>query len=132
MRTICLAILLTAPLVGCSLPPEEPGFASRDPSARVRAAALVDGAGDPDSIRELISTLDSDDPAARMVASASLRRQTGMDFGYLATAPRSDRSAAADRWEAWYRRTHLGQDAPDPSGEVDQEASRTMEASASP
>ncbi len=76
---------------------------------RVRAAAVDDAQADSDTLAELIATLDSDDPAARMVASGRLRRETGMDFGYEATAPVPDRRLAADRWEAWYRETHLGQ-----------------------
>lgn len=107
-------LVILALQASCSLPAEDEGFASRDPARRVRAAATSDQSNDADTIRELIITLDSDDPAARMVASASLRRQTGEDFGYTATAPEPQRHAAADRWEAWYRRTYLAQDAPDP------------------
>lgn len=84
-------------------------------------------------LRELIATLDSDDPAARMVASASLRRRTGMDMGFQATAPEPERRVAADRWEMWYRRTYLGQEAPDQSPAAERsEPRRITEASASP
>lgn len=110
----------------CSLPAEDEGFTSREPASRVRAAALSNESSNQTTIRELIVTLDSDDPAARMVASASLRRQTGQDFGYSATAPEPARKAAADRWEAWYRRTYLGQDAPDPFQSLAGSAEDTM------
>lgn len=113
-RAIITSFAALGAAASCSLPSDEGGFSAGDPSERVRAAAITEDRADERSVRDLISMLDSDDPAARMVASASLRRLTDQDFGYNAAAPEPERRASADRWEAWYRRTYLGQDAPDP------------------
>lgn len=91
----------------CSLPAEEEGFASRDPARRVRAASGDTALAEADRVARLIEMLDSQDPAARMVASTRLRRDTGQDFGYDATAPDSERREAIDRWIDWYRREYL-------------------------
>lgn len=111
VRLVCVipTALLIAVICGCALPVEDDGLTSRDPGMRVRAAADLDAPSESETLAELIATLDSDDPAARMVASGRLRRETGMDFGYEATASIQDRRRAANRWEAWYRETHLGQ-----------------------
>ncbi|MCC6230278.1 MAG: hypothetical protein IT432_13770 [Phycisphaerales bacterium] len=85
---------------GCSSPAR--GFASADPGARLDAAVDAAARHDASSIPELIKLLDSDDPAARMVAINTLQRLTGTTNGYDHAAPEPQRHAAVDRWVAWH------------------------------
>lgn len=84
---------------GCSSPAR--GFASADPGARLDAAVDAAARKDRSSIPELIKLLDSDDPAARLVAINTLHRLTGTTNGYDYAAPEAERREAVDRWVAW-------------------------------
>ncbi len=82
-----------------------PAFESPDPSSRLAAMVRAAERGDERAVPRLIEALDSDDPAVRMVAIASLDRLTGRTHGYEAYAPARERQAAVDRWVAWYAET---------------------------
>lgn len=84
---------------GCSSPAR--GFASPDPGARLDAAVDAAARKDRSSIPELIKLLESDDPAARLVAINTLHRLTGTTNGYDHAAPEPERRAAVDRWVDW-------------------------------
>lgn len=84
---------------GCSSPAR--GFASADPGARMDAAVDAAARHDTSAIPELIKLLESDDPAARLVAINALERLTGTTNGYDFAARESERRAAVDRWVAW-------------------------------
>lgn len=84
---------------GCSSPAR--GFASADPGARLDAAVEAAAREDRSSIPDLIKLLESDDPAARLVAINTLHRLTGTTNGYDYAAPEAERRAAVDRWVAW-------------------------------
>lgn len=84
---------------GCSSPAR--GFASADPGARLDAAVNAAATNDQSSINELIKLLDSDDPAARLVAIWTLERWTGTTNGYDYAAPEAERRAAVDVWTRW-------------------------------
>jgi len=89
---------------GCASPPE--GFDSPNPGARLDA--IADAAADQDrtAIKDLITSLDSDDPAVRMIAILTLERLTSETHGYDFAAPEWERGEAVERWAAWYRERH--------------------------
>lgn len=88
-------------LAGCSVPPREASFDSVDPVETTMAIEQASETRDLTKIDELISQLDSSDPAIRLVAIAALRDLTGQDLGYNPGDKESDRLAAVSRWEQW-------------------------------
>lgn len=88
-------------LAGCSLPPREASFDSVDPVETTMAIEQATETRDLNKVDELISQLDSSDPAIRLVAIAALRDLTGQDLGYNPGDNESDRLAAVSRWEQW-------------------------------
>ncbi len=89
-------------LGGCSSGPK-PDLESPVPSARIEAMGAASRRHDPKEISELIALLESDDPAVRVFAIASLDKITGERLGYDPADPERIRREAVDRWEAWYR-----------------------------
>ncbi|MBM4107534.1 MAG: hypothetical protein FJ255_01765 [Phycisphaerae bacterium] len=102
MRRAHPAVLLVpvAWLAGCFGPAPQ-GFDSPEPGRRIEAAVRAAERGDRSASRPLISMLDSDDPAARLVAIRALERITGQTLGYDHAAPEGDRRRAVERWMAW-------------------------------
>ncbi len=98
-RVLSLGIVLAA---GSGCVPIPKGFDSPEPAARIGAAVEAAASGDLGAIPDLITLLDSDDPATRLVSITSLRRLTGRTLGYDHTAPQGERDAAVVRWVEWY------------------------------
>lgn len=96
----CLAVVAAALLGACEPIPK--GFDSPEPAARIEAAAEAARLGDRSAIPDLIALLDSDDPAARLVAIGALERLTGLTHGFDHAAPPEQRDAAVERWVEWY------------------------------
>lgn len=90
-------------LPGCADAGRAEGFQEADPAARMRAIRGAAGANDRESLRDLIRSLESDDPAERLLASQALSRRTGLSFGFDYAADRSSRQAAVQRWVDWYQ-----------------------------
>ncbi len=99
------AILACAGLSACSLPPQRADFSSPDPQERTLAVAQAAREDDRQSIPYLIQTLESSDPAQRMLAIGTLERLTGQTLGYEYWAPDPVRRQSIDRWQAWWRET---------------------------
>lgn len=92
-----LGLTLLAP-AGC-IPTERAGFDAASPSRRLDAIVQASEPGsDPDTIARLVEQLDSQDPAARMLAIRALESRTGETKGYIHTDPEWKRQAAVDRW----------------------------------
>jgi hypothetical protein len=81
---------------------ERSGFGDGDPPARIQAIHDAAAANDKAAIPDLIRSLDSDDPAERLLANQALERMTGQSFGYDHSAPRPERLEAAQKWADWY------------------------------
>ena len=81
---------------------ERSGFGDVDPSARLRSIEEAASTDDRSSVPALIIALESDDAAERFLAIHTLERMTGQTLGYDHSAPRPERRAAAERWQAWY------------------------------
>lgn len=97
----CAFVAVGAVLAGCQ-EHGRTGFDDVDPAARIGAIQQAAATHDRSAIPELIRSLDSDDPAERMLAIGALEEMTGKTFGYRHWAPRSERAAAAQRWADWY------------------------------
>ena len=101
-------------LAGCGGPPaaSEGGFDSADPASRLYAIRRAGGQRDVAAVPDLIESLESDDPAVRMLAIAALQRITGTRMGYDPYALPAARQDAVDAWlEAW-RSGRLARPAP--------------------
>ena len=85
-------------------------FESRDPQERT--LAVVDASTRPtlsdESIEDLIGSLESVDPAARLLSIETLERHTGETFGYRYFDPQWKRDEAVARWVAWWSRRSGG------------------------
>ena len=90
-------------LAGCAGPAaRRGGFDSPDPASRLYAIARAGRQRQGSAIPDLIESLESDDPAVRMMAIVALERITGTRMGYNPYGPWIDRQAAADAWaDAW-------------------------------
>ena len=99
---------MAASLSACAPPIPSGGFEAPDPASRIYAAVRVAEEFDRTGIRpsratleHLVTMLGSADPAARFVASNTLKRVSGVDLGYQPSAPLPERTIAVDRWRAW-------------------------------
>jgi len=100
-RSLLLAMLLPcAPLLcaACAPPASRGGFDSGNPAARLYAIEDAVRRGDQAAVPQIVTSLDSDDPAERMLAIEALQRLTGETLGYRYDAARPDREAAVHRW----------------------------------
>lgn len=85
-------------LAGC-IPSEKADFDAAGPSRRLEAIVLASGSdADPRSLPRLVEQLDSQDPAARMLAIRALEKRTGTTLGYNHTDPGWQRQEAIERW----------------------------------
>ena len=78
------------------------GFDSPEPAARIDAAVKAAGDEDLSSVPGLITMLESDDPASRLVAIRALERLTSETMGYDHAASEGEREEAVARWVAWW------------------------------
>ncbi len=100
---VVLLVAACAAGASCADPDKAVGFEDKDPAARLRAVRQAAQTEDRSAIRPLITRLDSDDPAERLLAIRTLERMTGETMGYDHAAPRHERDAAVRRWVEWYR-----------------------------
>lgn len=96
--TACLAAGLVLMSAGC-IPTERAGFDAASPSRRLDAIVQASAPdSDPATLARLIEQLESQDPAARMLAIRALESRTGQTMGYIHTDPKWQRQLAVDRW----------------------------------
>jgi hypothetical protein len=98
-----LAVAISTALVGCAGGPKA-SFDSPDPLERTLALAETSRASNLSDaqLRQLIISLDSVDPAARLFAIRTLERETGETFGYRYYDPDYRRAPAVNRWVEWW------------------------------
>lgn len=72
-----------------------------DPGARLHAIEEAARTRDQNAVPRLVSLLDSDDPAVRMLSIRTLEEITGQTQQYDYAAPYLERRAAIDRWNQW-------------------------------
>jgi len=94
----CLALL--GALQACG-PTITPSFDSPEPGARNAAIVKAAGKSETASLPDLVRMLESDDPATRMLAIATLKLKTGESNGYETADPEFKRNQAVSRWREY-------------------------------
>jgi len=102
---IWILVVAVAVVAGCAGPrTSQGGFDSPEPGSRLYAISRAGQARDATALPDLIESLQSDDPAIRMMTIIALEQITGTRMGYDPYARHGDRQAAADAWlDAWRR-----------------------------
>jgi hypothetical protein len=104
LRWLGLSLLLST--VGCGITPRTfRGMIHPDGVGRARDLALGGAANGPHTIPTLIARLDDPDPVVQLTANEELKRVTGQDFGFAAWLDAAERTAAAERWRAWWQQS---------------------------
>lgn len=100
--SLALACLLLG--TGCSAPPaSQGGFSSNNPASLVYAIHRAGEEKDKTKLPQLVTALENDDPAVRMMAIYALEQITGKRLGYDPYAPPDERAVAVERWEQTIR-----------------------------
>ena len=98
----CAVIVITCPgcfLFGGGRP--RPTLASNDPGLKIPAIKKASDARDTQTARQLVTSLDSDDPAIRFYSIRGLQDLTGETFGYIWYLDEPQRRPAAEKWKRW-------------------------------
>ena len=103
---VCGAVVF-AP-AGCTAPRRPLVVADPDPAVKIPAYKKAVRQKDRDAVRQLVTDLESDDPAVRLYASNALRRLTGETFGYRYYDGDERRQAAVGRWRRWLEAGEAG------------------------
>lgn len=102
---------------GC-FPTEKPGFDATDPTNRLDAIVQASGTdADTRSLYNLVEQLDSEDPAARMLAIRALENRTGTTLGYSHSDPDWKRQESIERWIKYLESGGSGSDLSFQAGE---------------
>ena len=88
-------------LAGCSEPTGPKTVASRNLAVKVPAIKDAVASKDMSAAPQMVSDLDSDDPAVRFYAIEGLERLTGQTMGYVYYEDRDARRAAVMKWRKW-------------------------------
>jgi hypothetical protein len=98
---IATGAALAATFAGCTAPegPRRPD--SRFLSQKVPAVKEAVESGDTRVVPQLVSDLESDDPAVRFFAIEGLKRLTGETFGYEYYADADARREPVTKWRQW-------------------------------
>ena len=86
---------------GCTAPRGPLVVTDPDPSVKIPAIKKAAWKHDRGAVRQMVSDLDSDDPAVRFYAINGLQRITGQRFGYDYYADEQRRQASVRRWQDW-------------------------------
>jgi HEAT repeat protein len=95
----CVAVV--AGFVAGCIPQPKRGVDSPEPALRLEAMREAAATKDRDAIVPLIGSLDSDDPATRLLAIRTLEAITGLTHGYDYAGAEKAREEAVKRWVAW-------------------------------
>jgi hypothetical protein len=98
---ITAAVVVCAAAAGCTAPRGPLVVTSSDPSVKIPAIKKAVRLKDRNAVKQLVTDLESDDPAVRFYAINGLRRITGHEFGYAYYATDEERAAAVRRWQQW-------------------------------
>lgn len=97
--SICGVLILG--FVGGCIPQPRRGVDSPEPALRLEAMRQAAERKDRSAIVPLIGSLDSDDPATRLLAIRTLEEITGLTHGYDYASGEKARGEAVARWAAW-------------------------------
>lgn len=109
MLAVAGTLLMLLGAAGCSPAPraDEATFDSENPAAKLYAIHEAGEEHNAAAVPDLISSLDSDDPAVRLFSIKALEEITGERYGYSAYDPPQNRSVAIDRWVKAYQAGEL-------------------------
>ena len=79
-----------------------------DLTGKIPAIKQAVEAKDLAAAQQLVTDLDSDDPAVRFYAIQGLQRLTGETFGYRYFDDEEERKPALGKWQAWLRGLEAG------------------------
>jgi hypothetical protein len=99
----CAALCSTFASVGCVHPRSPVVVTDPDPSVKIPAYKQAVRKKDRAAVRQLVTDLDSDDPAVRLYAIGALERLTGEQLGYRYFDSDEARRPAVERWHQWLR-----------------------------
>lgn len=85
-------------LTACTPRASEGTMNSDNPASRLYAIQRAGEERDASAVPQLVESLDSDDPAVRMMAILALEKITGTRRGYDPYAPAMQRHAAVEAW----------------------------------
>jgi|SRR2546430_2230753 len=88
---------------GCVHPRAPVVVTDPDPSVKIPAYKQAVRRKDRAAVRQLVTDLDSDDPAVRLYAIGALERLTGERMGYRYFDTDEARRTAVERWQQWLR-----------------------------
>ena len=86
---------------GCTEPTGPRTVANEDLTIKVPAIKEAARDRDKTAVAQLVTDLESDDPALRMYAIRGLHEITGQDFGYEFFADVEQRRPAVMKWRQW-------------------------------
>ena len=105
MRVACpiivAASVATLACAGCSEPAGPRSVTSDDLAIKIPAIKEAAQSRDLSAAPQLVTDLESDDPAVRMYAILALRDLADEDMGYVYYADREERKPAVQRWRKW-------------------------------
>ncbi len=95
---VALFITVAPLLTACAPPASEGGLNSDNPASHLYAIRAAGERHDRAALPALVESLDSDDPAIRMMAISALERITGTRRGYDPYASAAQRQPAVEEW----------------------------------
>ena len=95
------AVLTALAVGGCTAPRGPLVVTDPDPSVKIPAIKKAVRKKDRNAVKQLVTDLDSDDPAVRFYAINGLHKITGLRLGYDYYADEEERQAAVRRWQEW-------------------------------
>jgi hypothetical protein len=105
MRLGLMLLTVTMLATACAPRASEGGFDSDNPASRLYAIRRAGDQRDAAATPRLIESLESDDPAERVLAIAALERITGERLGYDPHASLAHRHEAVQRWWQYHAET---------------------------
>ncbi|HWE94547.1 MAG TPA: HEAT repeat domain-containing protein [Tepidisphaeraceae bacterium] len=104
-KALILAVLATAGAGGC-IAHGPRVITDPDPECKIPAIKAAVAKHDRKAIPQLISDLNSDDPAIRFYAIDGLHSLTGESFGYRYYDDEEKRKPAVKKWHEWLEKQH--------------------------
>jgi hypothetical protein len=86
---------------GCVHPRRPVVITDPDPTVKIPAYKRAVRKQDPAALRQLVTDLESDDPAVRLYAIHALHSLTGERFGYRYYDADERRAEAVGKWRQW-------------------------------
>jgi hypothetical protein len=107
-RVLALVVGQLGLLSACAAPRTPRVVNNPDLTGKIPAIKQAVATKDLAAAQQLVTDLDSDDPAVRFYAIQGLQRLTGETFGYRYFDDEEERKPALGKWQAWLRGLEAG------------------------